>query len=129
MRTDRAVKLLEESSAERCAEIREKVGEEIFTKTVRLIVLAHLDEAWSDHLAMLDDVREGIHLRALARESPLEEFRKIANDTFDPFFEIVYGAAGHLADAAVEGSVKPTGPRHRPDEYRTRPLRSEADRF
>ena len=135
MRTDRAVKLLEESSAERCAEIREKVGEEIFTKTVRLIVLAHLDEAWSDHLAMLDDVREGIHLRALARESPLEEFRKIANDTFDPFFEIVYErAAATLADADVsEGSVTHTGPR-RPTSTWTYlvtddPFGSEADRF
>src|SRR2546421_5049439 len=29
---------------------------------------SHLDELWSDHLAYLTDVRESIHLRAIARE-------------------------------------------------------------
>jgi preprotein translocase subunit SecA len=135
LRSDRGVKLLEESSPERCAEIREKLGEEVLTTAVRLIVLAHLDEAWSDHLAVLDDVREGIHLRALARESPLEEFRKIANETFDPFFEVVYErAAATLGDADItEAAIAHTGPR-RPTSTWTYlvtddPFGSEADRF
>ncbi len=133
--TDRAVQQLEESSPERCAEIREKLGEELLTKAARLIVLAHLDEAWSDHIAVLDDVREGIHLRALARESPLEEFRKIANDLFDPFFKVVYErAAATLADADIsEAAIAHTGPR-RPTSTWTYlvtddPFGSEADRF
>jgi preprotein translocase subunit SecA len=135
MRSDRAVKLLEESSPARCAEIREQLGEEVLTKAARLIVLAHLDEAWSDHIAVLDDVREGIHLRALARESPLEEFRKIAGDLFDPFFEVVYErAAATLADADItESAIAHTGPR-RPTSTWTYlvtddPFGSEADRF
>ncbi len=135
LRTDRAVRLLRESSPERCAAIQEKVGEEALTRAVRLIVLAHLDEAWSDHLAVLDDVREGIHLRALARESPLEEFRKIAGEMFDPFFDVVYErAAATLADADVtDTAVAHTGPR-RPTSTWTYlvtddPFGSEADRF
>jgi preprotein translocase subunit SecA len=135
LRTDRAVRLLKESAAERCAEIEEKVGEDGLTRAVRLIVLAHLDEAWSDHLAVLDDVREGIHLRALARESPLDEFRKIAGEMFDPFFDVVYErAAATLADADVtDTAVTHTGPR-RPTSTWTYlvtddPFGSEADRF
>ena len=133
--TDRAVRQLREISPERCAEIAEKVGEEGLTRAVRVIVLAHLDQAWSDHLAALDEVREGIHLRALARESPLDEFRKIAAETFDPFFDIVYErAAETLADADVtDSAVVHSGPR-RPTSTWTYlvtddPFGSEADRF
>lgn len=48
----------------------------------RATVLYHLDRAWTDHLGMLTEVREGIHLRALARESPLDEFNLIAGRSF-----------------------------------------------
>jgi preprotein translocase subunit SecA len=133
--TDRAVRQLREISPERCAEIAEKVGEEGLARAVRVIVLAHLDQAWSDHLAALDEVREGIHLRALARESPLDEFRKIAAETFDPFFDTVYErAAETLADADVtDTAVVHSGPR-RPTSTWTYlvtddPFGSEADRF
>ena len=129
------VRQLRESSPERCAEIEEKVGEEGLARAVRVIVLAHLDQAWSDHLAALDEVREGIHLRALARESPLDEFRKIAAETFDPFFDTVYErAAETLADADVtDSAVVHSGPR-RPTSTWTYlvtddPFGSEADRF
>ena len=133
--TDRALRLLRKSSPERCAEVEEKVGAEELARAARLVVLAHLDEAWSDHLAVLDDVREGIHLRALARESPLEEFRRIAGELFDPFFDVVYErAAATLADADVtDTAVVHTGPR-RPTSTWTYlvtddPFGSEADRF
>jgi preprotein translocase subunit SecA len=135
LRTDRAARQLQASAPERYAQIQEKVGEEGLTRAARLIVLAHLDEAWSNHLAVLDDVREGIHLRALARESPLEEFRKIAGELFDPFFDVVYErAAATLADADVtDTAVLHTGPR-RPTSTWTYlvtddPFGSEADRF
>ncbi len=133
--TDRALRLLRKSSPERCAEVEEKVGTEELARAARLVVLAHLDEAWSDHLAVLDDVREGIHLRALARESPIEEFRRIAGELFDPFFDVVYErAAATLADADVtDTAVVHTGPR-RPTSTWTYlvtddPFGSEADRF
>ena len=133
--TDRALRLLRKSSPERCAEVEETVGAEELARAARLVVLAHLDEAWSDHLAVLDDVREGIHLRALARESPLEEFRRIAGELFDPFFDVVYErAAATLADADVtDTAVVHSGPR-RPTSTWTYlvtddPFGSEADRF
>ena len=133
--TDRAVRQLRKNSPERCTEIVEKVGEDGLTRAVRVVVLAHLDQAWSDHLAALDEVREGIHLRALARESPLDEFRKIAAETFDPFFDTVYErAAETLADADVtDSAVVHSGPR-RPTSTWTYlvtddPFGSEADRF
>lgn len=51
-------------------------------QAAREIMLYHLDRAWSDHLALLDDVRESIHLRAIARETPIDEFHRIAVTEF-----------------------------------------------
>ena len=40
------------------------------------IALYHLDRRWAEHLAELADVREGVHLRALGRLDPLDEFHR-----------------------------------------------------
>ncbi len=93
LRGDRAVQHLAERSPARCSELRRSVGPEALASAAREIVLFHLDRAWADHLAFLADVREGIHLRALARESPLDEFQKIAVQAFDTFFPDVYERA------------------------------------
>ena len=48
----------------------------------RNIMLFHLDRGWADHLAYLADIRESIHLRALGRQNPLDEFHRMAVDAF-----------------------------------------------
>ena len=120
---------------ERWSELEETAGEDVLQEAARQIVLFHLDDSWADHLADLADLREGIHLRALGRLSPIDEFRKIAGEMFDPFFDVVYErAAATLADADVtDTAVTHTGPR-RPTSTWTYlitddPFGSEADRF
>ena len=54
------------------------VSVETLEQAAREIVLYHLDYGWSEHLALLDDVRESIHLRAIAKETPIDEFHRIA---------------------------------------------------
>ncbi|GAA3851655.1 accessory Sec system translocase SecA2 [Amycolatopsis tucumanensis] len=80
LRTDAAAEAL--SGEKRYDELTEKVGEEKAKQVCREIMLYHLDQMWSDHLAFLTDVRESIHLRALARETPLDEFHRIAIPEF-----------------------------------------------
>ncbi|MDR3657059.1 MAG: accessory Sec system translocase SecA2 [Mycobacterium sp.] len=58
------------------------MSEERLEKTCRLIMLYHLDRGWADHLAYLADIRESIHLRALGRQNPLDEFHRLAVDAF-----------------------------------------------
>ncbi|MCW2722679.1 MAG: secA1 [Pseudonocardia sp.] len=93
LRRDRAVRHLEERAAERVGQVRADVGDDVLAAAARQVVLYHLDRGWADHLAFLADVREGIHLRALARESPLDEYQKIAVQAFDTFFPDVYSRA------------------------------------
>ncbi|AKE41168.1 translocase [Corynebacterium kutscheri] len=50
----------------------------IVEQAAREIMLYHLDYEWSEHLALMDDVRESIHLRAIARETPIDEYHRIA---------------------------------------------------
>ncbi len=75
---DAGAEALAGTAAERYEELRESVGEEVLAAACRQIVLYHLDECWADHLALLADLREGIHLRVLGRQNPLDEFHKEA---------------------------------------------------
>lgn len=58
------------------------LSEERLETICRQIMLYHLDRGWADHLAYLADIRESIHLRALGRQNPLDEFHRLAVDAF-----------------------------------------------
>ena len=49
----------------------------------------YLDDRWMTHLALLQEIRDGIHLRALAGQKPADEFHSIALREFHGFFEAV----------------------------------------
>ncbi|GAB20046.1 protein translocase subunit SecA [Gordonia effusa NBRC 100432] len=61
----------------------EPVDEEVLAAAAREIMLFHLDRAWADHLAFVADVRASIHLRAIGKQSPLDEFHRLIVDEFN----------------------------------------------
>ncbi|WP_372455463.1 accessory Sec system translocase SecA2 [Nonomuraea ceibae] len=71
---DAAAKALKEADPERWESMPEDTREE----TARQIVLHAIDRCWTEHLAFLTDLREGIHLRALGRMSPVDEYQREA---------------------------------------------------
>lgn len=73
---------LSKLASARAKEVEAAVGRDVAEDAAREIMLSHLDRGWSDHLADLDDLRESIHLRALAKESPIDEFHRAAIDAF-----------------------------------------------
>jgi preprotein translocase subunit SecA len=76
---------LAELAPERYAQLAEDpvdLSEDRLETICRLIMLYHLDRGWADHLAYLADIRESIHLRALGRQNPLDEFHRMAVDAF-----------------------------------------------
>lgn len=108
--TDQAWQELAERAPERAAELSE-VPAEARERAAREIMLYHLDLAWADHLELMDDVRESIHLRAIARETPIDEYHRIAvrefkdlaqravDDALDTFKTVLIDAEGaHLED-------------------------------
>ncbi len=84
---------LRELAPERYDELAEQVSEDDLERICRGIMIYHLDRGWADHLAYLSDIRESIHLRALGRQNPLDEFHRLAVDAF-----------GNLAADAIEAS-------------------------
>jgi preprotein translocase subunit SecA len=88
LRADDALAALARQCPERLAELSSSVDRTVLVSAARQIVLFHLDRAWAGHLAFLADLREGIHLRALARgTAPLDEFNKEAVRAFHALLE------------------------------------------
>ncbi|GAB5012339.1 accessory Sec system translocase SecA2 [Mycobacterium avium subsp. hominissuis] len=80
LRTATAREELAELAPKRYRELAEEIPEERLETICRHIMLYHLDRGWADHLAYLADIRESIHLRALGRQNPLDEFHRLAVD-------------------------------------------------
>ncbi|WP_228771629.1 accessory Sec system translocase SecA2 [Actinokineospora iranica] len=104
LRTDLAARQLAERSPARWKELAEKLDDEMLTKVARQIVLFHLDQRWSRHLAFLSDVRETIHLRALARETPIDEFHRAAIGEFRGILKEVGELSGETLESAEIGA-------------------------
>lgn len=62
----------------------------------REVTLWCLDEQWCDHLAHLSEIRDGIHLQALAGVNPRDEFHRIALREFHGFFATAYDRAADI---------------------------------
>jgi preprotein translocase subunit SecA len=80
--TDLAATELAALCADRWSELSEEWDEEVLERAARQVMLYHLDDRWTEHLAFLADVRETIHLRALAKETPIDEFHRTAIPVF-----------------------------------------------
>jgi preprotein translocase subunit SecA len=70
------LELCAERLPERHAELSDRFGEEVPREAERAITLGHIDAAWAEHLALIAEIREGIHLVGLGRQDPLYEFTK-----------------------------------------------------
>ena len=106
------------AAPQRAREISEAVSAPAAAQGARQIMLYHLDRGWSEHLADLDELRESIHLRALAKESPIDEFHRAAISAFKTlvqqaqadsvatFQQVEFDESGALLDAA--GLARPS---------------------
>ena len=53
------------------------------------VMLATLDRLWKEHLANMDHLRQGIHLRGYAQKNPKQEYKREAFELFQSFLENV----------------------------------------
>ena len=54
---------------------KDNIESELFDHFQRFIVLKTIDKEWQDHLYMMDQLREGIGLRAYGQKNPLIEYK------------------------------------------------------
>ncbi len=60
----------------------EKLGIPMMAQIEKMVVLQVIDEKWKDHLREMDDLKEGIHLRAYGQKDPLVEYKTEAFQMF-----------------------------------------------
>ena len=65
------------------------VGAETMRALEKHIMLTVLDQAWKEHLARMDYLRQGIHLRGYAQKQPKQEYKKEAFELFSQMLERV----------------------------------------
>jgi preprotein translocase subunit SecA len=84
--------LLERITAKAHEAYRAKVpagAEDSFHQYERYVMLQILDAHWREHLAALDHLRQGIHLRGYAQKNPKQEYKREAFELFGAMIEAV----------------------------------------
>ena len=66
-----------------------QLGEETARALEKHIMLNVLDQSWKEHLARMDYLRQGIHLRGYAQKQPKQEYKKEAFELFSEMLEHV----------------------------------------
>ncbi|MEC6832739.1 preprotein translocase subunit SecA [Photobacterium toruni] len=88
-------KLYEEALRERIIEkafelYREKeqvVGAEVLRNFEKTVMLQNLDTLWKEHLAAMDHLRQGIHLRGYAQKNPKQEYKRESFELFEEMLD------------------------------------------
>ncbi|MBI1194430.1 MAG: preprotein translocase subunit SecA [Gammaproteobacteria bacterium] len=62
-------------------------GSQVMREFERAVMLQVLDAAWKDHLAAMDHLRQGIHLRGYAQKNPKQEYKREAFEMFTQLLE------------------------------------------
>ncbi len=64
------------------AQKEQKSGASVMRQVEKSLLLQLLDQHWKDHLAAMDHLRQGIHLRGYAQKNPTQEYKREAFELF-----------------------------------------------
>ncbi|WP_028116194.1 preprotein translocase subunit SecA [Ferrimonas senticii] len=65
----------------------EQVGASVLRQFEKVVMLQTLDNLWKDHLAAMDHLRQGIHLRGYAQKNPKQEYKRESFELFQGMLE------------------------------------------
>jgi preprotein translocase subunit SecA len=71
------------------AEKEELTGSDALRTFEKQMLLRVLDDLWKEHLATMDHLRQGIHLRGYAQKNPKQEYKREAFNLFEEMLESV----------------------------------------
>ena len=63
------------------------VGPEVLRQFEKAVMLQNLDSHWKEHLAAMDHLRQGIHLRGYAQKNPKQEYKRESFELFSEMLE------------------------------------------
>jgi preprotein translocase subunit SecA len=96
----------------------EQIGRDAFAGFERSVMLQGIDSHWREHLAALDHLRQGIHLRGYAQKNPKQEYKREAFELFGQMLDQIRDEVVRIVmtvriesreeiDAAEEGMAQP----------------------
>ena len=67
----------------------EAIGPQVMRHFEKTVMLQVLDDSWKEHLAAMDHLRQGIHLRGYAQKDPKQEYKKEAFEMFTSMLDAI----------------------------------------
>jgi preprotein translocase subunit SecA len=67
----------------------ERVSPDVIRQFEKAIMLQSLDQHWKEHLAAMDHLRQGIHLRSYAQKNPKQEYKRESFELFTDMLELL----------------------------------------
>jgi preprotein translocase subunit SecA len=104
---DEMVELLVERVTQHYDEREAQIGSETMREFEKVVVLRAVDSKWMDHIDAMDQLRQGIHLRAYGGNDPLREYQFEGHNMFTNMIErIEEEVTLYIMKAHVESNVK-----------------------
>ena len=92
-----------------------QVGATWMRQFEKAVLLQVLDSHWREHLAAMDYLRQGIHLRGYAQKNPKQEYKREAFEMFQALLQRIHQETiGFLARAQFQAEPAPIPEPHRP---------------
>lgn len=79
-------KILELSTTQ-YREKEQQIGREVLAQFEKSVILQTMDNHWREHLAAMDHLRQGIHLRGYAQKDPKQEYKREAFTLFSTMLD------------------------------------------
>lgn len=101
--------LIMEKIIKRYEEKQEQADPEQFREFQKVIVLRTVDTKWMDHIDQMDQLRQGIHLRAYGQNDPLREYQM---EGFSMFEDMVASIEDDVAKYIMKSQIQDNLRRH-----------------
>ncbi|MGO0308011.1 preprotein translocase subunit SecA [Endozoicomonas acroporae] len=104
----------------------ELAGAEVLRNFEKHILLRILDDKWKEHLATMDHLRQGIHLRGYAQKNPKQEYKREAFELFQQMLEdIKYDTIRIISHVQVQEDDRTAEMEHQRREEMARRMQFE----
>ena len=80
---EKIIEELKEKAEEKYAQKEAEIGEEELRELERVVMLKVVDQKWMDHIDAMDELKDGIGLRAYGQKDPVVQYRIEGFDMFD----------------------------------------------
>jgi preprotein translocase subunit SecA len=88
-------------------EREQQMGEDVIREFEKVIVLRAVDSKWMDHIDAMDQLRQGIHLRAYGGTDPLREYQFEGYEMFQGMIERIHDEVGqYVMKAQVQQNLE-----------------------